>query len=233
MEAIILAGGRAERLGDAAGGKPKSLVLVGGPPACGVPGDSAGRRRRRPRDRQLCRGCRCGVRAGAGRSRPGADGRRGARAAGRGGGLRYAASARREQGDVYALNGDELLALDLAGAPRQAPRGRRGGHHHRHPATVLVRRRRAGRGRPGHGIRRGTPVSRTGSAAACTCSAPRPWLALPERGDHETSTFPSARRGGTARRVPLRGHLDHRQHAEGPPHVRRNTLPPNPHWLAA
>ena len=28
MEAIILAGGRAERLGDAAGGKPKSLVFV-------------------------------------------------------------------------------------------------------------------------------------------------------------------------------------------------------------
>ena len=32
MEAIVLAGGMAERLGDAAGGKPKSLVPVGGKP---------------------------------------------------------------------------------------------------------------------------------------------------------------------------------------------------------
>ena len=32
MEAIILAGGKAERLGDAAGGVPKSLVPVAGRP---------------------------------------------------------------------------------------------------------------------------------------------------------------------------------------------------------
>ena len=32
MEAIILAGGKAERLGDAAAGRPKSLVPVGGKP---------------------------------------------------------------------------------------------------------------------------------------------------------------------------------------------------------
>lgn len=32
MEAIVLAGGKAERLGDAAGGLPKSLVQVGGRP---------------------------------------------------------------------------------------------------------------------------------------------------------------------------------------------------------
>ena len=32
MEAIILAGGKAERLGDAAGGRPKALVEVGGRP---------------------------------------------------------------------------------------------------------------------------------------------------------------------------------------------------------
>ena len=30
MEAIILAGGKAERLGDAAGGRPKALVPVAG-----------------------------------------------------------------------------------------------------------------------------------------------------------------------------------------------------------
>ncbi|HWE82705.1 MAG TPA: NTP transferase domain-containing protein, partial [Gaiellaceae bacterium] len=32
MEAIILCGGKAERLGDAAGGRPKSLVDVAGSP---------------------------------------------------------------------------------------------------------------------------------------------------------------------------------------------------------
>ena len=32
MEALILAGGKAERLGDAAGGRPKALVEVGGRP---------------------------------------------------------------------------------------------------------------------------------------------------------------------------------------------------------
>jgi hypothetical protein len=32
VEAIILAGGKAERLGDAAGGRPKALVEVGGRP---------------------------------------------------------------------------------------------------------------------------------------------------------------------------------------------------------
>src|SRR5205814_2088129 len=32
---------------------------------------------------------------------------------GRGGGLRFAAAARREAGDVYALNGDELIDVDF------------------------------------------------------------------------------------------------------------------------
>jgi NDP-sugar pyrophosphorylase family protein len=32
MEAIVLAGGKAERLGEAAGGKPKALVPIGGRP---------------------------------------------------------------------------------------------------------------------------------------------------------------------------------------------------------
>jgi NDP-sugar pyrophosphorylase family protein len=34
---------------------------------------------------------------------------------GRGGGIKLAATARREQGDVYALNGDELVDVDFAG----------------------------------------------------------------------------------------------------------------------
>ena len=56
MEAIVLAGGQAERLGDAAGGKPKSLVPVGGKPLARLADRPDARRRRRPRDRQLPRG---------------------------------------------------------------------------------------------------------------------------------------------------------------------------------
>ena len=47
MEAIILAGGKAERLGDAAGGRPKSLVDVAGQAARRLPGRPARARRRR------------------------------------------------------------------------------------------------------------------------------------------------------------------------------------------
>ena len=41
MEAIILAGGKAERLGDAAGGRPKALVEVAGQAARRLPGRPA------------------------------------------------------------------------------------------------------------------------------------------------------------------------------------------------
>ena len=44
MEAIILCGGKAERLGEAAGGRPKSLVEVGGQAARRLPGGAARRR---------------------------------------------------------------------------------------------------------------------------------------------------------------------------------------------
>ena len=95
MEAIVLAGGKAERLGDAAGGRPKSLVPVGGRPLLAW---QVGRLRaagRRPRDRQLRR------RAGAEFERELAD--LGVELVcageperlGRGGGIRFAARSRR------------------------------------------------------------------------------------------------------------------------------------------
>jgi NDP-sugar pyrophosphorylase family protein len=114
MEAIVLAGGRAERLGATTGGRPKALVPIAGRPlaayqlellaAAGV-------------DRVLV-SCAAGQEqlfiselAGLGpeivpvpEPEP----------LGRGGGLRLAAAARREQGDIFALNGDELVDLDLA-----------------------------------------------------------------------------------------------------------------------
>jgi NDP-sugar pyrophosphorylase family protein len=115
MEAIILAGGKAERLGDAAGGRPKALVDVAGRPLAAWQVGQLGR-------------------AGVGRvivsCAVGSEEEFGAALGGlgpeivtvaepeplgRGGGLRFAASARREEGPVYALNGDELLDIDLGG----------------------------------------------------------------------------------------------------------------------
>ena len=56
MEAIMLAGGKAERLGDAARGRPKALVPVGGRPLAAYQVARLSRGRGRARDRQLRRG---------------------------------------------------------------------------------------------------------------------------------------------------------------------------------
>jgi NDP-sugar pyrophosphorylase family protein len=113
MEAIILAGGKAERLGDAAGGMPKSLVDVAGRPLAAY---------------QVARLARAGVQrvifscaAGQGtlfeRELAGLGAEIVAAAEperlGRGGGIKFAARLRRESGDVYALNGDELVDVDF------------------------------------------------------------------------------------------------------------------------
>lgn len=113
MEAIILAGGKAERLGDAAGGRPKSLVEVAGRPLVAY---------------QVARLAHAGVGrvivscaagqgalfeeelAGLGAEIVAAEE---PERLGRGGGIRFAAQSRREAGDVYALNGDELVAVDF------------------------------------------------------------------------------------------------------------------------
>jgi len=112
MEAIILAGGKAERLGDAAGGRPKALVDVAGKPLAAY---------------QVARLARAGVArvivscaAGQGELFERELAGLGAEVVaaeeperlGRGGGIKFAARARREQGDVFALNGDELVAVD-------------------------------------------------------------------------------------------------------------------------
>ena len=114
MEAIVLAGGKAERLGDATGGLPKSLVPVGGRPLLAW---QLGRLAAAGVDRVII-SCLGGQEHEFERHLDGlgvelvcaGEPER----LGRGGGIRFAASSRRERGDVYAMNGDELVDVDFA-----------------------------------------------------------------------------------------------------------------------
>jgi NDP-sugar pyrophosphorylase family protein len=112
VEALLLAGGKAERLGDAAQGLPKPLVPVAGFPLA----EYAVARLIEGGVTRVIVACRSGdedafVNALAGLGAEieavGED-----EPLGRGGGLRLAATRRQEQGPVLALNGDELLDID-------------------------------------------------------------------------------------------------------------------------
>jgi NDP-sugar pyrophosphorylase family protein len=189
-EAIVLAGGKAERLGEAAAGRPKSLVHVGDRPL-------------------LAYQVALLVRAGVDRVIVSCASDQGPlfeqelaglgteivpveepEPLGRGGGLRFAAAARRDEGDVYALNGDELVDLDLRAL---AERHRSGGA----AATITVVPLESHLGivdldeddavlgfrekpRLPHWVSCGVYV--LGEEALDR---------MPERGDHETTTFPA------------------------------------------
>jgi NDP-sugar pyrophosphorylase family protein len=113
MEAILLAGGEAKRLGAAARGKPKALVPVAGRPLAAYQVEqlaAVGVTR-------VIVSCRRGQEdlfakelSGLG---PAIVTAPEPEPLGRGGGLRFAARLRKETGAVYALNGDELFDLDL------------------------------------------------------------------------------------------------------------------------
>jgi NDP-sugar pyrophosphorylase family protein len=113
MEAIILAGGKAERLGPAAGGRPKALVEVGGWPLAAyqvVALAQAGV------DRVLVS---CSTAQGSrfvealGGIGPEIVPVEEPEPLGRGGGLRLAAG-QLEGDEAFALNGDELVDLDFS-----------------------------------------------------------------------------------------------------------------------
>ena len=91
MEAIILAGGKAERLGDAAGGRPKSLVDVAGEAARRLPGRAARERGRGPRDHLVRRRPGRGVRAELAGLGPEIVAAEEPERLGRGGGIKFAA----------------------------------------------------------------------------------------------------------------------------------------------
>ncbi len=110
----MLAGGKAERMGDATGGRPKSLVPVGSRPLLAW---QVGRLRAAGVDRVI-------VSCAAGQEAEFETGLAGLgveivcagepERLGRGGAIRFAAASRLEQGDVLAMNGDELIDVDFS-----------------------------------------------------------------------------------------------------------------------
>jgi NDP-sugar pyrophosphorylase family protein len=188
MEALLLGGGKGERLGEAAGGKPKPLVPVAGAPLAAY----AVRRLATAGVKRVIVACAGGQETlfeselnglgaeivAVGEPEP----------LGRGGGLRLAASARAESGPVFALNGDEILDVDL-GALLAFHRAGAGA------ATVVVAPMPSAFG----------VVELDGDRIVAFREAPKlPHLVnaglyvleeealtrLPERGDHEQTTFP-------------------------------------------
>lgn len=198
QEAIILAGGKAERLGAAAGGRPKALVLVAGRPLAAYQVAllaSAGV------DRVIV-SCAAGEEeafeaelAGLGpeivpvpEPEP----------LGRGGGMRLAAGARCETGDCFALNGDEIVDIDLA-AMLVSHRERGAA------ATIAVAPLRSqfgvvelGEDDLVTGFREAPELPHWVSSGVYVLGEDA-IARLPERGDHEDTTFPELAAEGRMR----------------------------------
>jgi NDP-sugar pyrophosphorylase family protein len=198
VEALILAGGKAERLGAAAQGNPKPLVPLGGRPLAGYTMRrlaTAGVTRailacaRGQEERFAGDLSGLGVEIVAvGEPEP----------LGRGGGLRFAAAERRETGPVLAMNGDELLDLDyeaLLGAHRAGSAA----------ATVVVAQVSSPFGVVDldeddtiRGFREAPKLEHWVNAGVYVLDE-EALARLPERGDHEQSTFPELAREGRLR----------------------------------
>jgi NDP-sugar pyrophosphorylase family protein len=198
MEAIILAGGKAERLGDAAGGRPKALVEVAGKPLAAY----QVRRLAKAGVTRVIFACAAGQGsffeselAGLG---PEIVAVEEPERLGRGGGIKFAARRREGRGDVFALNGDELVDVDFVGL-LQAHRA--GGAL----ATITVAQPKSQFGLVDvddddvvRGFREGGQVSfwvNCGNYVLTEEAIGR----FPDLGDHESSTFPELAAEGRLR----------------------------------
>ena len=189
MEALVLGGGRAERLGEAAQGLPKPLVPVAGFPLLGytvarlVEGGVtrvivACRAGDEEMFLQALSGLGADVEA-VGEEEP----------LGRGGGLRLATTRRQEEGPVLALNGDELLDVDFSALLSE--HGASGA-----AATLVVAQVRSPFGvvdvEEGGTITgfREAPLLEHWVNSGVYVLGEDALALLPEKGDHEQSTFP-------------------------------------------
>lgn len=204
MEAILLAGGQAKRLGQVAGGLPKALVPVAGAPLV----SHTSRLLARAGVERLIVSCAAGQGALFERELGGIGPEvvlaEEPERLGRGGGLRFAARFRLETGPLFALNADELLAPDF-GALMDDHRA------HGAAATIVVTPLTSP-----FGI---VDVDGDGTVSGFL-EAPRlpHWVnvgvyvldeeaiaRLPERGDHERTTFPELAAEGRLRAFPYEG----------------------------
>jgi NDP-sugar pyrophosphorylase family protein len=189
LEAIILAGGKAERMGDLLADRPKALIDVAGRPLIAY---------------QIARLAEAGVErvivscaAGQGVLFIRELENLGVEVAiaeeperlGRGGGIRFATRERREEGDVYALNGDELLDVDFEALLAR--------HQEVRPAaTITVARPPSSFGvveiGADHVVTSFDEQARVPYWVNCGVYVlgEEALARMPERGDHETTTFP-------------------------------------------
>lgn len=230
MEAIVLAGGKAERLGDAAGGRPKSLVPVGGRPLLAW---QVGRLRQAGVGRVI-------VSCLAGQETEFSDGLGdlGVELAcageperlGRGGAIRFAAALREERGDVLAMNGDELVAVDFQAL---IARHRETGA----AATVTVAQPPSQFGQvdltDDDVVTGFHEVSRVPYWVNCGIYvlAPEALALFPEKGDHETTAFPELAAAGRLRAF---RHTGNWLTVNTPKELRRadEYVTAHPEWLA-
>jgi NDP-sugar pyrophosphorylase family protein len=200
MEALLLAGGKAERMGEAAQGLPKPLVPVAGYPLAEY---TVGRLVGVGVTRVIV-ACRAGQEdvfvnalAGLGAEiEPVGE----PEPLGRGGGLKLAASRRQETGPVLALNGDELLDVDFAALL--------GGHERSGAAATIV----VSQVRSPFGVVeieddgritgfREAPLLPNWVNSGVYALGDEALARLPDKGDHEVATFPRLAAEGK-----LRGH---------------------------
>jgi NDP-sugar pyrophosphorylase family protein len=198
VEALLLAGGKAERLGEAAQGLPKPLVPVAGFPLA---------------EYTVARLVRAGVtrvivacRAGQEEAFVNALGGIGAEIVpvgepeplGRGGGFRLAAAARKENGTVLALNGDELLDVDFEALLAEHEGSSAA-------ATIVVAQVRSPFGvveLDGDGLVSGfreAPMLDNWVNSGVYALSVEALERFPVRGDHETTTFPELAQEGKLR----------------------------------
>ena len=189
MEAIILAGGQATRLGDVARGHPKALLPIAGHPLAEY---QVAQLVRAGVDRVIV-SCAAGQAALFEAKLSGLGAEIVAvpepEPLGRGGGIRFAAQLREESGPVYALNGDELTDVDLRALLESH-------EEHAGAATIVVAPLTS---------QFGVVDLEDGDRITGFREAPRlpHWVnagvyvldeealaRLPARGDHEQSTFP-------------------------------------------
>ena len=231
MEALVLGGGKAERLGNAAQGLPKPLVPVAGHPLA----EYAIARLVEGGVTRVIVACRAGDEEAfiAALSGLGADvevvGEE--EPLGRGGGLRLAASRRQEEGSVLALNGDELLDVDFSALVAE--------HEGSGAAATIV----VAQVRSPFGV---VEVEEDGTISGFR-EAPllEHWVnsgvyvlgeealaLLPGKGDHEQSTFPQLAR---ERRLHAHRHDGVWLTVNTPKDLRRaeEYVSANPNWLLA